>query len=187
MSQTEGSSLPERENRILAVCLDFGDTLSDQATEVRDDAGTLVEIGLIEGALELVRELRARGYRLALVADGEVEDANNVLAQHGLDELFDAVAISEEVGVQKPHPAIFRRALGELGLGPGDYGRAVMVGNRLERDIKGARELGMAAVWIDWSPRYAKRPTEPTAVPDHVIGHPLELLDVLERLERDDG
>lgn len=173
--------------RILAVCLDFGDTLADQATEVRDDAGTLLEIDLIEGALELVRELRARGYRLALVADGRVRDARNVLAQHGLDELFDAVVISEEVGAQKPDPSMFRRALRELGLGPRDYGRAVMVGNRLERDVKGARELGMVAVWIDWSPRYAKRPTESAAVPDHVIGHPLELLPLLERLERNAG
>ena len=173
--------------RILAVCLDFGDTLSDQATEVRDDAGTLLEIDLIDGALELVRELRARGYRIALVADGRVRDAGNVLAQHGLDELFDAVVISEEVGAQKPDPSMFRRALGELGLGPRDHGRAVMVGNRLERDVKGARQLGMVGVWIDWSPRYAKRSTEAAAVPDHVIGHPLELLPLLERLERDSG
>lgn len=173
--------------RIRAVCLDFGDTLADQATEVRDDDGTLLEIDLIEGALELVRELRARGYRLALVADGEVPDARNVLAQHGLDELFDAVVISEEVGAQKPDPSMFSRALGELGLTPRDYGRAVMVGNRLERDVKGARELGMVGVWLDWSPRYAKRPTEPAAVPDHVIGHPLELLPLLERLEREAG
>ncbi|MBA3421425.1 MAG: HAD-IA family hydrolase [Thermoleophilaceae bacterium] len=173
--------------RILAVCLDFGDTLGDQATQVRDDAGTLLEIDLIEGALELVRELRARGYRLALVADGTVRDARNVLAQHGLDALFDAVVISEAVGAQKPDPSIFHRALGELGLEPRDYARAVMVGNRLERDVQGARQLGMIAVWIDWSPRYAKRPTEPAAVPDRVIEHPLELLPLLERLEREHG
>lgn len=85
--------------------------------------------------------------------------------QHGLDELFDAVVISEEVGAQKPDPSMFRRALAELGLTPHDAGRAVMVGNRLERDVKGARELGMVGVWIDWSPRYAKRPTSPPPSP----------------------
>ncbi len=30
--------------RIVAVCLDFGDTLSDEATEARDEAGTLASI-----------------------------------------------------------------------------------------------------------------------------------------------
>jgi FMN phosphatase YigB (HAD superfamily) len=170
-------------NRILAVCLDFGDTLSDQATERRDRGGTLVGVELVEGARELVTELRRRGYPLALVADGDVRDARNVLRQHGLDELFDAIVISEAEGAQKPAPRMFERALAELGVDRSENGRAVMMGNRLERDVKGARELGMIAVWIDWSPRYGKRPREPSAVPDDRIEHPLELLGVLDRLE----
>jgi len=172
--------MPER---IGAVLLDFGDTLSDQATEERDEHGTLLYVGLVEGARELVERLRERGYGLALVADGEARDARNALARHGLDELFDAVVISEAVGAHKPDPAMFRRALAELGLGEEDAERVVMVGNRLERDIAGAHGLGMVAVWIDWSPRYAKEPREPDAVPDARIEHPLELLAVLDRLE----
>jgi pyridoxine 4-dehydrogenase len=171
-------------DRIRAVLLDFGDTLSNQATEARDDDGTLIGVELVQGAKALVEELKARGYPLALVADGKVEDARKVLAQHGLDSRFDAVVISEALGTHKPHPHTFLRALAELGLGEDDASDVVMVGNRLERDIKGARELGITAVWIDWSPRYDKRPREPAAVPDHRIEHPLELLDVLDRLER---
>jgi FMN phosphatase YigB (HAD superfamily) len=170
-------------NRILAVCLDFGDTLSDQATEIRDREGTLVGVDLIEGARDVVTELRGRGYPLALVADGDVRDARNVLRQHALDELFDAIVISEAEGALKPDPRMFERALGDLGVARSDYGRTVMVGNRLERDVKGARELGIIVVWIDWSPRYDKRPREPSAVPDDRIEHPLELLGVLDRLE----
>ena len=81
--------------RIRAVLLDFGDTLSDQATERRDEAGTLVGVELIDGARELIGALRERGVPVALVADGEVRDARAALAQHGLGELFDAVVISE--------------------------------------------------------------------------------------------
>src|SRR5829696_6333806 len=77
--------------RVRAVLLDFGDTLSDQATERRDETGFLEGVDLIAGAKELVERLRERGYALALVADGEVRDARNVLRQHGLDELFDAL------------------------------------------------------------------------------------------------
>jgi HAD superfamily hydrolase (TIGR01549 family) len=169
--------------RVRAILLDFGDTLSDQASEERDGRGVLVGVELIEGAMELVRELRTRGYQLALVADGEVRDARNALAAHGLDELFDAVVISEALGARKPDAAIFRRALAELRVPEEAAGRVVMVGNRLERDIAGARKLGMVAVWIDWSPRYDKRPRGPDAVPDDRIEHPLELLAVLDRLE----
>ena len=172
---------------ILAVCLDFGDTLSDQGTEDRDQSGELVGVELIEGARELVGELRRRGYPVGLIADGDVRDARNALAQHGLDEMFDAIAISEAVGARKPEPEIFRRALRELGVAAEDYGRTVMVGNRLERDVKGARELGIIGVWIDWSARYGKTPEEPAAVPDHRIDYPLELLEVLDRIEREAG
>jgi putative hydrolase of the HAD superfamily len=59
-----------------------------------------------------------------------------------------------------------------------------MVGNRFERDIRGASRLGMTTVWIDWAPRYRKQPVRPSEVPDHVIHEPLELLGVLDRLER---
>jgi putative hydrolase of the HAD superfamily len=170
-------------SRIRAVLLDFGDTLSDQATESRDEEGTLVAVELIDGARELVGELRERGLAVALVADGEVRDARNALAEHGLDELFDTVVISEAVGARKPNPRMFLRALAELGLGDADLARTVMLGNRLERDIRGARELGMIAIWIDWSPRYDKRPRETAAVPEARIEHPLELLAVLDRLE----
>ena len=169
--------------RIRAVLLDFGDTLADQATERRDETGFLERVDLIAGAKELVERLRERGYALALVADGEVRDAHNVLRQHGLDELFDAVVISEALGTHKPDPEMFRRALTELGLGEEEARRTVMVGNRLERDVRGAHELGMIAVWIDWSPRYGKQPRDPPAVPDARIEHPLELLTVLDRLE----
>lgn len=174
-------------SRIRAILLDFGDTLSDQATERRDEAGTLVGVELIDGARELVGALRERGVPVALVADGEVRDARGALAQHGLGELFDAVVISEAVGARKPDPRMFRRALEELGLGDADLAHTVMVGNRLERDIRGARELGMIAIWIDWSPRYDKRPREAAAVPDARIEHPLELLTVLDRLEAAPG
>jgi HAD superfamily hydrolase (TIGR01549 family) len=176
-------TLPCVPRRIRAVLLDFGDTLSDQATEARDERGALVGIELAHGAKRLVHELKARGYRLGLVADGEVRDARKVLAQHGLDRLFDAIVISEAVGTHKPDPRMFRRALVELGLSEEGAARTVMVGNRLERDVKGARELGMIAVWIDWSPRYDKQPREPAAVPDHRIEHPLELVHLLDRLE----
>jgi HAD superfamily hydrolase (TIGR01509 family) len=172
------------ERRILAVLLDFGDTLSDQATEDRDEAGFMHDVELLDGARELLIALRERGYKTALVADGEAEESALLRARHGLEDLFDAVAISDEVGAEKPDAEIFRVALERLGLPPAAAGRVVMVGNRLERDVAGARALGMTAVWIDATPRYRKAPAGPEEAPDRVIHAPLELLGVLEDLER---
>ncbi len=171
------------ERRILAVCLDSGDTLVDEASQVFDDAGIVVRAELIPGAAEAVRALKDAGYRLALVADGHVQSFHNVLRQHGLDELFDVLAISEAIGVEKPDPRIFRYALDRLGIAPADYGRTVMVGNYLARDIKGANALNMISVWLDWAPRRPKVPADASEVPHWRITRPDELIALVARLE----
>lgn len=170
---------------LLAVCLDSGDTLVDEGTEVKDADAVVLRGELIPGAAELVRSLKEQGYRLALVADGPAGSFHNLLReQHKLWDDFDAFAISGEVGVEKPHPAVFHHALGQLGIAPADYGRTVMVGNNLERDIKGANALGMISVWLDWAPRRSKIPADASEAPQHTIKQPLELLAVLRQLER---
>jgi len=171
-------------NRILAVCLDFGDTLADEASEVKDDALTTLRAELIPGAGELLRELKRRDYKLALVADGRPGTYSNVLRQHSVHELFDAFAISEEVGVEKPDGRMFVAALDALGIESKDYDRTVMVGNRLDRDVRGANDLGMVSVWIDWSGRNIDEPADDSEIPNFTIHAPLELMDVLEKLER---
>jgi putative hydrolase of the HAD superfamily len=59
-----------------------------------------------------------------------------------------------------------------------------MVGNYLERDVKGANALGMISVWLDWGPRRPKVPADASEVPAFTIRQPLELLQVVEQLER---
>jgi putative hydrolase of the HAD superfamily len=167
---------------IIAVCLDCGDTLIDEATEIKDATDTSLGGQLIPGAGEMVRELKQRGYRLVLVADGPAATFRNNLVPHGLYDLFDAYAISEEVGVKKPDARMFEHALGQLDIGPEEYGRVVMVGNNLGRDVKGANALGIISVWLDWSSRRSKVPADDTEIPQHTIRTPMGLLPLLETL-----
>jgi HAD superfamily hydrolase (TIGR01549 family) len=169
---------------ILAICLDSGDTLVDEATEIKDAQGVTQQAELIPGAYELVWALKARGYPLALVADGPVGTFRNVLPAHGLWEAFDAFAISGEVGVEKPAARMFQTALQQLGITPADYDRTLMVGNYLARDIKGANALGMISVWLDWAPRRPKIPADASERPRYRIQQPLDLLPLLDELER---
>ena len=170
--------------RIQAVCVDFGDTLADEATEVKDETMTTVSADLIPGAGEVVRQLKQRGYKVALVADGRPGTYYNVLSQHGLYELFDAFAISEHLGVEKPDGRMFTAALDQLGIGREDYGRTIMVGNYLARDVKGANQVGMISVWLDWAPRRPKTPADESEIPDYTIKEPLDLLDLINLLEQ---
>jgi HAD superfamily hydrolase (TIGR01549 family) len=168
---------------ILAVCLDCGDTLVDEATEVKDANEVSLRAELIPGASELMLRLKALGYPLALVADGPCATFTNNLGPYGLYELFDVYAISETVGVEKPHRAIFEHALNQLHIDFADYGRVLMLGNNLERDIKGANQVGIISAWLNWSPRRSKVPADETERPQFTIKYPLELLDTLDYLE----
>jgi putative hydrolase of the HAD superfamily len=165
--------------KILAVCFDFGDTLADEASEVKDETLTTLRAELIPGAGEVVKELYRRGYTLALIADGQPGTYANVLKQHGLQDLFTALAISELVGVEKPDKRMFVHALDQLGIEPADYPKVMMVGNRLDRDVRGANNLGIISVWLDWSPRNAKIPVDDAEKSQFTIKLPEELLGVI--------
>jgi putative hydrolase of the HAD superfamily len=174
-------------SNLLAICFDFGDTLVDEATEVKDQTATTLYAELIPGAECLIREIKKRAYRIALIADGRPGTYLNVLSYYNLYSLFDAVAVSELVGVTKPDPQLFIAALDQLGIYPRDYSHCVMVGNHLARDIRGANNLGMISVWIDWSPRRSKIPADQSEIPRYTIKEPLDLLDLLPVLEKKTG
>jgi putative hydrolase of the HAD superfamily len=170
-------------SQILAICFDCGDTLIDEGTEVKMVGDVSLRADLIPGADRLMQMLKDRGYTLALVGDGAVATFRNNLSPYGLYDLFDVYAISQEVGVSKPHPHIFCHALDQLGISQEDYGKVMMVGNNLARDIKGANNLGLISVWLDWGPRRPKTPADASEAPQFTIRTPLELLQVLETLE----
>jgi putative hydrolase of the HAD superfamily len=92
----------------------------------------------------VLARLRADGARLAIVSNWDVS-LYDVLERTGLRRLVDAVAISAELGVAKPDPAIFRAALERLGV---DAAGAVHVGDSLEHDVAGARAAGLEAVLV---------------------------------------
>ena len=169
--------------KLLALCLDCGDTLVDEGTEVKEGEVSL-RAQLIPTAEKLLHTLKARGYPLALVADGPTATFQNNLGPYGLFELFDAYAISGEVGVQKPDARMFTVAMDALGIAREDYDKVIMVGNNLARDIRGANQLGMISVWLDWSPRYPRTPASAIEIPRYTIARPIDLLNVIDDVVR---
>lgn len=97
-----------------------------------------------EDAAETLEALKERGYHLGIIAN-QVQGTAQRLDAWGLLKYFDVVAASAELGVAKPDPLIFEKALELAGCQPYD---SVMVGDRLDNDIHPAKELGMRTVWI---------------------------------------
>lgn len=176
-------------NPIAAILLDLGDTIMDEGTEIKDADGTTVAAELIPGMAEALRSCKAAGHRLALVADARPETPPNVLRQHDLLDLFEYLAISEVVGaaagvptIDKPDPRIFRAALDALGIGEADYGRVVMVGNNLERDIVGANRLGLISVFFHWNERRRTQPLTADETPRYTVTSAWELVELVVNL-----
>src|SRR5205085_10130619 len=97
----------------------------------------------------LLDALHERGLKLALVSNA-FDPAwllHRDLELMGLAERLDFAVFSSEVGLRKPHPAIFERALEVLGVAPEN---ALFVGDRLFEDVRGAAELGMTTVQAVW-------------------------------------
>jgi len=90
-------------------------------------------------------ELRRGGARLAVVSNWDAR-LPRLLAELGLARHFEAVVASEEVGCEKPHPALFAAALERLAL---PAGAVLHVGDRALEDVEGARAAGLHALRLD--------------------------------------
>lgn len=100
---------------------------------------------LLPDAAETVRALSAR-FSLGLITNGFSEQQRGKLARFGWESLFDAAILSGELGVMKPHKAIFDHALAELGVSADE---AVYIGDHYETDVVGALGAGWRAIWFN--------------------------------------
>lgn len=166
----------------LIIFTDSGDTIIDELTQVYAD-GIVLRADFIENAGEILKQLYDEGFRICMVADGEVKSFDNVYRENGLGYCFHTRTISEQVGVQKPNAAMFEDAMKKNNLTDEDKSRIVMIGNNCPKDIAGANRFGLTSVLIDWSKRYRVIPQNEDEKPDYTIHSPGELPDLIHMLE----
>ncbi len=85
-----------------------------------------------------------KGYKLGIIANQNFGTAER-LEKWGLRQCFDVIVASAEIGYAKPDKKIFEMVLELAGCTAED---SVMVGDRLDNDIRPAKALGMKTVWI---------------------------------------
>jgi putative hydrolase of the HAD superfamily len=127
----------------------------------------------VRSALDAAREA---GWSFAVITNGPELRQRRKIEATGLDELADAVCISEEVGAPKPAPVIFERAAERAGT---TLEGAWMIGDNLDADIAGAHGVGARSVWIkredDWVTY--RSGTEPDLVADDFPDAVRQVLD----------
>ncbi len=108
------------------------------------------QIGVLEPyslVVPTLIKLRERGLKLAIVSDAPRLRAWIRLVELKLSDFFDVVVTFDDTKKYKPHRAPFEAALKQLSLKPGE---CLMVGDWPERDIKGAKSLGMKTAFAKY-------------------------------------
>lgn len=101
---------------------------------------------LFPDVVETLTSLRARGYRVGLLTNGNEEQQLAKLSATGLSESFDVVCISEAIGVQKPDSRAFETLARLLGVEPH---QCLFIGDNPDQDVAGATAAGMGSSLIE--------------------------------------
>jgi putative hydrolase of the HAD superfamily len=97
---------------------------------------------IFPGARETLAGLHGR-IALGVITQGSGRGQRRQLATLGLTDYFEHICISAEIGLKKPNPALFQACLDRAGV---EGSAAVMVGDRVDWDLRPARAVGMSTV-----------------------------------------
>jgi putative hydrolase of the HAD superfamily len=117
-----------------------------------------------------LERLRDAGYRLGVIAN-QPTAVRDAMQRDGLVRFFEVWGVSDDLGLQKPDPALFVHAVETARVEPA---RAVMVGDRLDYDVRPAKAAGMRTVWV----LRGEAPDDPT--PDQLAEADASVRDLTE-------
>lgn len=162
-----------RWKRMWRTLVDF--KIGDEAL-ARDMSERYLEIlptkrHLFHDTLELLDYLKGRSYPMHLITNGFENTQHAKIRNSGIDGYFTHVVTSEKAGIMKPHEGIFRFAMELAGTTPE---KSIMVGDTLDADISGARNVGMDTAYFN-----PEVPADGDIRPTYVIGSLGELRKIL--------
>ncbi len=136
------------------------------------------EITLMPGVEELLPKL-AEKYTLA-IAGNQRSLVRIKLEEAGILKYFISKEVSEDLKLAKPDSRFFLAICDRIGVPPEN---CCMIGDRLDNDIYPANVLGMRTIQIRGGPHAVQVPRIPEDVPDAVIGHMSEVVQVIQTWE----
>lgn len=115
---------------------------------------------MIDGAMRLVDHLRAHTYNIGILSNGFTDVQHRKLHTVGLDTKVDLVVLSDDIGVNKPDPRLYRHAMERAA--DTDPSHHLMIGDNPDTDIAGAIRSGWRA--IHYNPDASKLTLTTTAI-----------------------
>jgi putative hydrolase of the HAD superfamily len=123
-------------------------------------------------------ELLRRGLKLAVLSDAPCREAWLRLCYLQLQHVFNSVITFEDTGLKKPHPATFQKVLSVIECDPGE---TMMVGDWPERDLVGAREVGMHTVFARYGFVFSREPIGNEGA-EYVIDDIRQIIGIIDSL-----
>lgn len=142
-----------------------------------DEAMKRLPLGdrLMPHAREILDYLRPK-YKLFVLSNGFTELQSRKMQSARIGHYFYGVILSEDIGVNKPNPAIFEYALRVAGSTPEE---TLMIGDNLEVDIEGAQGVGIDQVYYKIDASAPNTDCCKGAKPTYTIASLLELKEIL--------
>jgi len=101
---------------------------------------------LLEYAVEIIEYIHGKGLPICIVTNGIIRLQKPRVLNSGVGKYISHIMVSEEAGVQKPDPLIFKLLLQRIGMAPEDV---VMIGDKLQLDVQGAKNAGIRSIWYN--------------------------------------
>ncbi|MDP4146671.1 MAG: HAD hydrolase-like protein [Bacillota bacterium] len=98
-----------------------------------------------EDMLNLIKELKSRAYKTAMVTDNKKDRIDKVVEYYNLDTVFDAVTVSAEVGSGKDKEAIFIKTMERLNVSANE---CVFIDNQ-KGNLIVPKQMGMEVIFYD--------------------------------------
>jgi putative hydrolase of the HAD superfamily len=134
------------------------------------------ELKVYDDVYEVLRWLAEKPVVRGIVSSGlTIKQAEKVIRLR-INEFLtpNAIFFTEQIGINKPNPKLYRRVLDTLGLAPQ---RTMYVGDNTTHDIDPCKQLGIVAVHNRRSGRHAT--VKGLHAPDHVVSNFYELRQIL--------
>lgn len=131
------------------------------------------------GSLACMKELRDLGLTIGIGTDMTAMIQYEKLEVFGFGPYINHIVTSQEAGEEKPSKAIMELCVEKSGFKPQE---CLFVGDNFKKDVKGALDVGMNAVW--YNPKGAPLPEQGEALKGayHEIRHYDELVPYLKEL-----
>lgn len=134
--------------------------------------GLANSIALIENAYDTIKYLYYKNYIMYVVTNGLVRLQKPRITNSKISKYISDIIVSEEVNCSKPDPKIFNVLLNRINLKSNEV---IMIGDSLEKDIIGAQNANIKAIW--YNPDNKKNNTD--IIPYCEITNLIELKEIL--------